>query len=109
MKYPKAQYMVLLQILKQLDSYVDIINVNLHQLHYLVYQQLCASQPHNQLYINSTTKQLARYHAIENLTDKSSWLKLIHFDFEFQLYPDGCNDNHVETAMKKAITEYKTA
>jgi hypothetical protein len=103
MKYPADQYQILLQALKQLAPLYDLKQSNPNTLHYVVYQQLCkAGQDHNKLYVYG--QELKRY---GNLTDaeKQVFQPLINIDFDFKYYPDGCNDSHVGTAMKHALTE----
>lgn len=103
MKYPSAQYSVLIEALKQLASVYDLKKSNIHTLHYTVYQQLCkVGHEHNKLYVCGDV--IKRY---GNLTEaeKKTFVKLIDIDFDFELYPNDCNDNHIATAMKKALKE----
>lgn len=101
MKYPLQQFEVLVNILKQLAVHFDLNSINPNALHYIVFQQLSEGQKHNQLYCieGGTLKRQFQMTETEQQTAK----KLIENDFDFKLYPEGCNDNHVETAVKKAV------
>jgi hypothetical protein len=103
MKYCTEQFEILKNTLKQLSSIYNLKESNLHTLHFIVYQQVCKEgQEHNKLYVFGD--KMKRY---GNLTEqeKETFVKFIDIDYDFQLYPIGCNDNHIETAMKKALKE----
>lgn len=108
MKYNKEQYKILVDALKIFNVHFDIESVHPCSLHYNVSQQFNEYQTHNHLYIDNTNKNVVIRHIIsdENI---SNYTKLVNIDFDFKLYPDGCNDNHIETAMKRAIKEIKTS
>ena len=102
MKYPKNQYVLLVQYIKEVAKLFDVTSMHPNSLHYLVYQQGSENQTHNHLYsVNGTVK---RYH---QLTDDEKGVAIKAFDFSegLELYPEGCNDTHVETAVKRAIKE----
>lgn len=102
MKYPQDQFEALLKVLKQVSVIYDIKESNPLTLHYICYQQACnEGQEHNKLYVYGT--QMKRY---GNLTEeeKQVFVSFIqNVEFDFKLYPDNCNDSHINTAMKKAI------
>jgi hypothetical protein len=104
MKYPQEQYEVLIETLKQLSLIVDLKTTNPHTLHYIVYQQTCKEgQEHNKLYVYG--KEMKRFGNLTN-EEKIFFVPLIqNVNYDFQLYPEGCNDNHIETAMKKALKD----
>jgi N-acetyl-anhydromuramyl-L-alanine amidase AmpD len=101
MKYPKKQFEVLKECLKQLSAIYDIKGSNV-TMHYICYQQISDGQQHNHLYCYGS--QLKRYYSL-NEEQKTKFVKFIDINFDFKLYPDGCNDSHIETAMKRAIKE----
>lgn len=94
MKYPAQQFDKLTKALPVLlDSYGitteqarDLTVGQLHTVHCRVFQQ-------------------------KNYTDDNANVKFIDgqrlfpIDEAFKLYPDGCNDDHIETAMKAAIKQ----
>lgn len=102
MKYPLDQFEVLLNVLKQLAVIYDIKECNQLTLHYICYQQACnEGQEHNKLYVSGN--QMKRY---GNLTEeeKQVFVPFIQgVNFDFKLYPNNCNDSHINTAMKRAI------
>jgi len=98
MKYPTKQFEVLVSGLRQLAEVVNVQSIHPVQLHYIVYQQGSEGQTHNWLYRKGT--EVRRAHSIEDL---SGWQKVANVPSSFQLYPDGCNDSHIETAVKRAI------
>lgn len=105
MKYPIKQFNILIGLLKQLAVHIDLTSINPSSLHYIVYQQLSEGQTHNHLYcVDGAT--LKRYHQLTDV-EKSTAQKLIQVEnrTEFLLYPDGCNDAHIETAVKKALKQ----
>lgn len=92
MKYPQEQYEKLVKDLPKLLEFYGldteaISNLSvgqLHTVHCRLFQQ-------------------------KNYTDDNANIKfvdgvrLFDMDESFKLYPDGCNDDHIETAMKNAI------
>lgn len=91
MKYPQTQYTELksaLVVLKEhykIDKQTAIENAS--YLHYVIFKQL--------------TYPLENLNVVRN-ADGSRLMKL---NEAFKLYPEGCNEAHVNTAMKNAIKE----
>jgi hypothetical protein len=99
MKYPEKQFHLLVSGLKELGKVIDLRTVNPSALHFIIYQQGSEGQTHNWIY--SKDMQTVKGHA---LTDLSGWEKVVKsIPASFELYPIGCNDSHIETAVKKAI------
>ncbi len=99
MKYPQQQCEILVSSLKKLAVHLDIKESNPHTIHYIVFQQFSEGQKHNWLYC-CPGGTIQRAYKIDNINECE---KFFNTDFDFQLYPEGCNDNHIETAMKAAI------
>lgn len=102
MKYPTKQYTLLVQYLKAVAKLIDLTSMHPNNIHYLIYQQGSENQTHNHLYnVGGTLKRQYQ------LTDDERGVAVKAFDFNsgFELYPDGCNDTHVETAVKRALKE----
>ncbi len=123
MKYPRDQYKTLVSALSSLSLYDDIRQYDPVFLHFEIYQNLSIRHMHNWLYYRSVPLGQEKYrtvfargwqikdpkstHRIKNweLGDPT-FFKIIPFeDEDFKLYPEGCNDNHVETAVKRAVKE----
>ncbi len=105
MKYPKQQYDILVKSLKKLAVHLNVNESNPHTIHYVIYQQFSEGQKHNWLYC-MPGGSIQRAHKIENITDCE---KLFSENVDFELYPKGCNDSHIETAMKNALKDmYQT-
>jgi len=102
MKYPQNQFEQLKNAIKEFNNYFEVENINPSSLHYTIYQQGSEGQKHNWFYINNETKAIRRGHAIE---DFNNYSKLIQVSKDFELYPKGCNDSHIETAVKAAIKD----
>jgi hypothetical protein len=100
MKYPEKQYFTLVQCLKKLAHIINVAEMNVHTLHFVIYQQFSDGQKHNWLYC--TIEGLKKRHQCKEEEEKH---KLIDIETTFDLYPEGCNDTHIETAMKKAFKE----
>lgn len=108
LKYPFSDYKKLVEVLKQLAPYFELFNMQPNQVHYLAYQQTNKiGQPHNIIYL--TDRGLQRYHKLtEKQIKQISRLEIkpiVDVDFELELYPNDCNDIHIETAVKRAIKE----
>jgi hypothetical protein len=105
MKYPQQQFELLKNGLSVLSSHFEIANIHPCQLQYLLYQQASEGQKHNALFINETGSIVKGFIA----EGKEGYSPLISFlnESNFPLYPAGCNDNHVETAVKSAIKAIK--
>ena len=101
MKYPPQQFELLKQGLTVLSSHFEIANIHPCQLQYLLYQQASEGQKHNSLFINNEGNIVKGFIA----ETKEGFNPLISFlnEDNFPLYPEGCNDNHVETAVKNAL------
>lgn len=101
MKYPQQQFQLLKDGLQILSTHFEIAHIHPCQLHYMLYQQACEGQKHNALFINSEGSILRGYVA----ESKEGFSPLINFlnDNNFPLYPTGCNDSHIETAVKAAL------
>jgi len=100
MKYPIEQQKVFEHFCKQLHVHIDIKTINAHALHFICFQQFNDGQKHNRLYctVNGLKKE-------SNLTEieKNDCQRLFGGDYDFLLYPYGCNDNHIETMVKKTL------
>jgi hypothetical protein len=104
MKYPEKQYNVLVEALKQLAVHLDIKAYNPVALYYVVYQQFSESQKHNHLYC-CVGGELKKYHKLTE-GEKTEAVKFLNTkDKTLELYPEGCNDSHIETAVKRAVKE----
>lgn len=106
MKYPKEQYDVLVECLKVFHVHkIDVRDVSPNSLHYMVFQQFSDGQKHNWLYC-VPGGVLKREHQLTEEERKTS-VKFLNFTLEkpFELYPEGCDDTHIPTAVKKAIKE----
>jgi len=101
MKYNKKQFEILLQVLQQFAVLIDLSQSNLHTIHFIIYQQFSEGHKHNWLYC-CEGGNLKKYFQMTD-EDKKNARKFIEIDFKFELYPDNCNDNNIETAMNKAI------
>lgn len=103
MRYPKEQFSILVEALKHLSNYIDIKTVNPVAMYYIVFQQYSESQKHNHLYCFNG--ELKKYHKLTEL-EKLDFVKFINTNGkDFPLYPIGCDDSHIETAVKKALIE----
>lgn len=103
MKYPATQFEKLKAHISTLREYFDVENMQPNALHYLIFQQCSPGQPHNKLII---TPEGVLTRAAKLVGDKLEWVEgtpIIETDESFLLYPEGCNDNHIITAIKKAI------
>ena len=100
MKYPTKQYTLLVQYLKELSKLIDLTTMHPNNIHYLIYQQGSENQTYNHLYsVGGTIKRQYQ------LTDDERGVAVKAFNFEngFELYPDGCDDTHIGTAVKRAL------
>lgn len=105
MKYPQQQFELLKNGLSVLSSHFEITNIHPCQLQYLLYQQASEGQKHNALFINKDGSIVKGFIA----EGKEGYNPLIAFltETNFPLYPAGCNDSHVETAVKSALKAIK--
>ena len=100
MKYPTKQYVLLVQYIKEIAKVIDITSMHPTNIHYLIYQQGSENQTHNHLY--NVGGLLKRQHQLTD-DERSVAVKAFNFESEFELYPEGCDDTHVETAVKRAL------
>ena len=98
MNYPQQQFNVLTEAIKKFAVHFDVKEINPNTLHYIIFQQFSEGQKHNWLYCFNG--EIKRHHQINDL---SNWDKFFSLDFQFELYPDNCNDKNVEVAVNKAI------
>jgi hypothetical protein len=101
MKYPLKQYQELTAVLKQLAVCIDLRTINPSALHFIAFQQCSEGQKHN--WFMAKGNELKKAYKLENLEGWVKWIENTNPDF--LLYPEGCNDNHIETAIKKAMKE----
>jgi hypothetical protein len=91
MKYPQQQFdelksaLLVLKNLYKIDKETAIIHSN--RLHFKIYQQ-----------------KNFEYDNLNVIKDENG-KRLFEINETYKLYPDGCNDKHIETAMKNAINE----
>jgi hypothetical protein len=101
MKYPQKQFETLSETIKIFDKIgIDVNSIHPCSLHYQVFAQFSEGLQHNSLWIENG--QLKRKHSLQDV-EKAQ--KLVQIEANFELYPNDCNDNHIETAVKKAIKE----
>lgn len=103
MKYPKNQFTKLVESIKVLSQYIDIKSIHPCQLHYIVFEQLSEWQPHNRLVVDSKGQIKRAYCLVNDELVQNEGTPLFEVDNSFELYPEGIHDNHVETAVKRAI------
>ena len=101
MKYPKEQMEVFKQFLEALRSHLDPSGLNGHSVHFMCYQQHSEGHEHNWLHVTKEG-ELKRAHRL-TLEEKGVATKLFTSDFEFKLYPEGCNDSHISTMLKHTM------
>lgn len=102
MKYPISQYTLLVQYLKEVSKLIDLASMHPSNIHYLIYQQIGDTQPHNHLY--NVGGKIKRQYQLTN-DERGVAVKAFNFEGGFELYPEGCDDTHVETAVKRALKE----
>lgn len=108
MKYPLEQYQVLKETIETLHtSGVDIEKTNPHALHFEVFQQFSEGHKHNSLIV-SDNKLMKMHKLSAECRADNNFRPLITREYEFELYPKGCHDTHVETAVKRAVKEFLT-
>mgnify|MGYP003657248272 CR=1 FL=1 len=105
LKYPESEYNKLVKILEQISECLNISEYQPMQLHYMAYQQVNKYQPHNKIY--RTSEGLKRGHSMNEDEIKKSII-MVNLDLDLELYPNDCNDKHIETATKKAIKQVLT-
>lgn len=103
MKYPKEQFELLVKTIEALAGAFGketVSTINESALHFQCYQQHGEGQDHNR--IVKTTDGLKRKH---RLNEGEEWEHIITPNSNFELYPKGCNDSHIITAVKAALKE----
>lgn len=107
MKYPAQQYDALVRILSQLKEHFDLTGISPSELHYLAFQQSQSdqSQSLNVLRIRDGVIKRTHFLAVGNDTPVAEWTPIVTPEQGFKLYPDGCNDTHIDTAVKRAIKD----
>lgn len=103
MKYPVNQFNKLVTILKKLSNHFDIENVNFSHLHFVAYQQVSEGQSHNAFVLLNDNTIMKQFQA--NNEGFQVFKRLCEIDDTFELYPNNTNDNHIETAIKKALKQ----
>lgn len=104
MKYNKEQFKILVKCLNILKKYIDIETINPNNLHFIIYQQFSDGQKHNRLIVNDGILK-RKFTLLDGELVENQGENIINFMYDFQLYPEGCNDSHIETAVKKAIKQ----
>lgn len=100
MKYPAEQFEILKETVKALSEVFDNLKeVHPSRVYSLVINQHLEGQLHNSIVITEEGKYTRRYIA-EDL--KLKFTPLIERK-PFVVYPEGCQDSHVQTAVKKAL------
>ena len=91
MKYPVTQYNELKSALVVLKNHYDLnketATAYAPTLYFKVYQQKTYKDQNG------------------NVIKNADGSRLFELNEAFKLYPDGCNDTHIRTAMKNAINE----
>lgn len=102
MKFPQNQFELLVKFLKELSKYIDVHSMNASALYYTVYTQGNEHNKHNHLYfIDGAIKKFYTLSEEELINA----VKILEVPNTFELYPNGCNDTHIETAIKKALKQ----
>lgn len=104
MKYPIEEFEKLVSILTDLSKHFDVFKMNPVMLHYNCHQQTAENKKHNWLYKTESGLKPA-YNLSES--EKETATKVVTLKEELILYPDGCDDRHIETAVKNALKKIK--
>lgn len=100
MKYPEEQFETLKETVKALSKvFENIKEVHPSKIYSLVVNQHSEGQLHNSIVITEEGLYTRRYIA-EDLNVK--FTPLIE-PKPFVIYPNGCEDSHIQTAVKKAL------
>lgn len=101
MKYPANQFETLLKTLKALSEVYELNGVHPSAIYSLVCTQHNEGQRHNRIVISSDgvymTQHIAEFKGVE-------FTPLVEAVKGFVTYPEGCNDSHIQTAVKRALT-----
>jgi hypothetical protein len=100
MKYPAQQFNKLTERMSKLSELFDLNSVHPCSLHWLVFQNSSPAHEHNALYTDGKT--ITHGFAVNG---REGFTRVIQPDESFELYPDGCTDGHIETAVKKALAQ----
>ena len=101
MKYPQKQYEILVESIRELISLgIAVEDMHPSNVHYLVAKQYSAGNDHNSLYRNQ--EGLVRP---KHMFSKDEVIEKVFKPKRFELYPEGCDDSHVATAVRKAVKE----
>ena len=106
MKYPAKQLEILQAGINELAKHFEVQTIHPSTLHACVYYQGSEGHKHNWFYQHVSGQGIARRHSIDNIND---WTKLFEVPSSFELYPDGCNDSHVETAVRYCLKQLARA
>ena len=109
MKYPAQQFELLKKGLQVLNNHFEIDRVHPVELQYILFQKASEGQKHSRYCINENGN-IARHYYVNDL-GLTGYVLLIDFlnESNFPLYPDGCNDTHIETAVKSAMKAIKNS
>jgi len=105
MKYPQEQYQKLLLALREMSKHFDLRNMPPS----VIYSEVCGNlnkhNKHNWLYFRKYKEGtwFKRAHIISE-EEARMFKRVIPLDFELNT-PEGCNDSHGETAVKRAVKE----
>lgn len=112
MKYPKNQFLKLEAYIKEVNKYVPVKNMHPNQLNSIIYANVNEHLRHNSILVNKkdNTKLAKQYNFNKEICEEldkpyypnqNDFKNILEIDNSFVLYPIGCNDNHVYTAVKK--------
>lgn len=101
MKYPAKQFEVIVSTLKALSEVFELDNVHPSSLYSLVCSQHNKGQQHNRIVVTCDGVYMNQHIADSRGVDYTPIVE--PFD-NFETYPSGCNDSHIQTAVKKALT-----
>jgi len=91
MKYPQPQYnelksaLIVFKERYKIDK--ETATANASRLHFKIYQQKSYQDTN------------------ANVIKSEDGARLFELNESFKLYPEGCNESHIDTAMKNAIKE----
>ncbi|MAX51529.1 MAG: hypothetical protein CMH22_06075 [Methylophaga sp.] len=104
MKYPIKQFNVLVEVLKNLNNFISLKDLNPNNLHFLVFQQFSDGQKHNRL-ITNNGKLYKKYSLVNGDLVRNEGKDFEVPEFNFELYPNNTNDSNIETAINKALKQ----
>jgi hypothetical protein len=103
MKYPQQQLQKLTECMQSLSQYFELEQIPPSTIHYMIYQNLSSGQQHNALGFSNSKLVRASQFVDGVKVVAENFVRLWPIDDSFVLYPEGCNDSHVETAVKLAM------